>query len=629
MAPQKLQKLLQQAVELHRAGRLAEAEVLYRQARAGAPKNFDALHLSGTLAFQQGRIEPALDLLTRALRQDPRSAPCHMRLGLALLADNRPADAEKHLRRALKLKPDFEDAWENLAYCLKVQDRLAEALECHRRVVTLNPRGARGWSNQGLTLLLIDRLREALDCQDRALALDPAYAPARFGRAQTLHRSNRIAEAIAEYGRFLEAEPGHHQARSYRLVALQYLDSWTREQVFAEHVTFGRMVGAFPAPALPHTPDPDRRLRLAILSPDLRTHSCAFFLEPLLRHLDRSRFDVLLYHDHIREDAVTARLRALAGTWRKFVSQPDAVVERTIRTDQPDILIDLSGHASIVSRLPLFARRLAPVQISYLGYPDTTGLPAMDYRFTDPVADPEPDADQFATERLVRFAPTAWAYLPPPAAPAPEPPPCTRGRPFTFGCFNNPSKISDTTLRLWSAILRAVPGSRLLLKGQGFDDPAIREHFQRQCAAAEMPPDRVVLAGRTNGVAEHLACYHQVDVALDPFPYHGTTTTCEALWMGVPVVTLRGDRHLSRVGASLLTAVGHPEWIAANPDDYPAIAARLASEPSLLATLRTGMREEMLRSPLMDHAGQAARFGDALRRCWQEWCGTTAAVQAA
>jgi predicted O-linked N-acetylglucosamine transferase (SPINDLY family) len=361
---------------------------------------------------------------------------------------------------------------------------------------------------------------------------------------------------------------------------------------------------------------------VAILSPDLRAHSCAYFIEPLLRHLDAASFELYLYHDHFREDAISSRLKSMAAVWRNFVGQPNAMVEQIIRSDQPDILVDLAGHTGMTNRLQLFARHLAPVQVSYLGYPNTTGLPAMGYRFTDSIADPEGDADGYATERLVRFAPTAWAYQAPEQAPGPGEPPCMSrpDAPFTFGCFNNLGKISDSTLRLWGRILTAVPDARLLLKGRGLGDETVRGKYRERFAGCGLPPDRVDFAERTADTAGHLGLYQQVDVALDTFPYHGTTTTCESLWMGVPVVTLMGERHASRVSASLLHAIGRPDWVGASPEDYVRIATELAANRARLGEIRGGLRAEMQRSTLMDHTGQSARFSAALRQCWREWC---------
>jgi protein O-GlcNAc transferase len=623
--PAKFQALLTDAVAQHRAGRLEEAENLYRQARVAAPKHFDVLHLSGLLAYQLGRTEAAIDWLTRAHRVDRKSAVCEMRLGLALLMGGRASEGEKHLRSAVKSDPKFVEGWDNLAYCLKLQDRLVESVECHLVATKLKPDSASTWYNFGLTLSLQGKSLEALRCHERALAVDPGYAMARFGRAQALHQLHRMAEAVADYGIFLQIHPEHHEARSYRLFALHSLETISREELFAAHVEFGRVVGHFPEPIFLNSPQPGRRLRLAILSPDLRAHSCAYFIEPLLQHLDAAEFEIYLYHDHFRQDAVSERLRKSAAVWRDLVGKSNSTVEEIIRGDAPDILIDLAGHTGMTNRLPLFARWLAPVQISYLGYPNTTGLAAMGYRFTDDVADPLGDADALATERLVRFAPTAWTYAAPADAPAVEPAPCIT-RPFTFGCFNNPAKITDTMIAVWAQILKAVPESRLLLKGSGFSETAMRESYLARCSRFGLDAGRLELIDRTPDTASHLALYRRVDVALDTFPYHGTTTTCEALWMGVPVVTLHGDRHMSRVGTSILTAVGRTEWIGNSADEYVRIAIGLASDRSGLATIRGGLRAAFAASALGQHAAQAKRFGDAVRACWRSWCEKTAAA---
>lgn len=624
MNPAKIQSLLQAAVTHHRANRLVEADNLYRQVRLAAPKHFDALHLSGLVAYQQGRMPDAVELLRRAHHVDPKACACEMRLGLALLAAGRPAEGEAHLRRVVQQNPGFNEGWDNLAYCLKAQDKLVEALACHEKAVALKPSNAVAWYNYGTTLSLLGKFADALGCHERALAADPSYALARFGRAQALHQADRIPEAVEDYRKFLALEPRNHEAHSYLLFALHCLDGLSREELFAEHVAFGRSLGEARNVAFANVPDPQRRLRVAILSPDLRVHSCAYFLEPLLKNLDRNQFELYLYHDHFREDAMSARLRALAGVWRNFVGQPHRAVEEAIRADAPDILIDLAGHTGMTNRLPLFAKRLAPVQITYLGYPNTTGVTAMDYRFTDGAADPVGEADPFATEQLVRFSPSAWSYAPPDNAPAPASRPAEA--PVTFGCFNTLAKITDPMLQVWSRILREAPQARLLLKGAGLSDPAVRQRYFERLARLGLPVDRVELLDRTPDTTSHLAVYHRVDIALDTFPYHGTTTTCEALWMGVPVVTLAGDRHMSRVGVSLLNAAGHPEWIAANAEDYVRIAVELAGDRARLAAWRTGLRDDLARGALLDHVGQGARFGAALRECWQAWCGRVAAA---
>jgi protein O-GlcNAc transferase len=627
MSHAQYQRLLQDALVHHRAGRLDQAESLYRRVRTALPNHFDAVHLSGIVALQRGRATEAVELLSKAHRLGPKNAPCALRLGFALSASGRATEAEQPFRAAVALDPGSAEAWDGLAHCLKLTDRLTAAIECHQKALALHPDFPKGLYNFGLTLSLAGRQTEALTCHERAIAIDPAYAKGHYGRAQVLQQMHRIREAIAAYDKFLELEPGNLEARSYRLYALNHLDDLPRERLFAEHVAYGRVAGQHPVPAFANDPAPARRLRLAILSPDLRSHSCAWFLEPLLHHLDPAQFELYLYHDHFREDAVSARFKGYAAVWRNFVGQPDTAVVKAIRADAPDILMDLAGHTGMTSRLPLFARHLAPVQVNYLGYPNTTGLPAVHYRFTDGIVDPVGPADALATEKLVRFAPTAWAYQPPPVTPEVTVRDTNAGQ-VTFGSFNNVAKVTDATLALWARVLAATPGSRLLLKGRGFGEEAVRQRYFERFAAAGLPAERVEFLERTAKTDDHLALYSRVDISLDTFPYHGTTTTCEALWMGVPVVTLMGDRHVARVSGSLLAAIGRDEWVAQTSEDYVRIATELAADPAKLSAIRSGLREEVRNSPLGDHVGQSARFATALRECWLAWCASQNSTRA-
>ncbi|MBI3887390.1 MAG: tetratricopeptide repeat protein [Opitutae bacterium] len=649
------QKHFQEGLAHHRAGRLAEAEKIYARLRATNAPGFDVWHLSGMLALQLGRAAAARPMLERALRLKPDSALCAMRLGVACaLTGDHPA-GERQLRAALKRDPALPEAWNHLGFVLRAQGRPAEARESYERALALKPDyaevhdrlgallceqqgGAAGgphfrravelqpgcgpaWSNLGVTLALDGQLAEARDCFAQALALDPGYEQALAGRALVLERSYETTAAVAAYGELLAKNPCHHEARSARLLNLHYLDGVPREELWAEHLEFAARLPATPAPKFTQPAEPDRRLRVAFLSPDLRNHSVAYFLAPLLRHLDRTQFEVVLYHDHFQFDPMAERLRSLADLWRRIGGLPSDVVERVVRADAPDLLVELAGHTG-GNRLPLLARRLAPVQMTYLGYPDTTGLSAIDYRLVDAVTDPAGDADRFAAERLLRFAPTAWAYAPPTAIAEPAAPPSAATGRVTFGCFNNFAKVSDAVLQGWAHVLAAVPGSHLLLKGHGLGDPGLRDNIRQRFARLRVAADRVELLERLPTTEAHLAAYSRVDVALDTFPYHGTTTTCEALWMGVPVVTLAGDRHVSRVGASLLTAAGHPEWVARDWPEYVRLAAALGEDWAERSQLRRSLRGDLRRSALLDHAGQSARFGAALRGAWRGWCAT-------
>lgn len=629
MANHKTHHQLQAALAHHRAGRLREAATLYAQLRRVEPRHFDACHLGGTVALQLGKPAEAIALLKQALAIDPRSAVCGMRLGLALLMSGQIPEAVAQLRRITGQHPQFHEAWDNLGMALKSAGNVSEALSAHQRSVEIQPRYAPGWYNLGLTHALLGQSDIALECHERALAIDPSHANAHYGRGQALQQLHRMEDAIAAYDRQLLRDPDHHNARSSRLFALNYLPSFPRETIFAEHAEFGRRLGAGLGQEqvlTSHASSTVRgeRLRVAFVSPDLRTHAVACFLEPLLCNLDRELFEIALYHDHFVIDAVSERLRAQAAIWRHIVGIPDAEVERQIREDAPDILVDLAGHTGL-NRLSLFARRIAPVQITCLGYPNTTGLSTIDYKITDALADPAPEADAFHTERLVRLEGCAWTYMPPKDSPEPSPLPCANRAGITFGSFNNFSKISDLTIAVWSRILEAVPGSRLVLKSHTKTHATFLSRLSRH----GLDTSRVELLGPAPDIRSHLESYSRLDIALDTFPYHGTTTTCEALWMQRPVVTLAGDRHASRVGVSLLNAAGRPQWIAQTECEYVRIAVALASDQAVLTTESLTLRDSLRAGPLFDYIGQAARFAAALRYCWEERHKATACLSPA
>ncbi len=611
MSPAQAQALLQQGLQLQNAGRPAPALACYQRLGLAVPRSFEAHHLAGTALLQLSRFAEAESALTRALTLHPRSATTAMCLGLALGYLGKLPPALQHARAATRLDPRNSETWCNLASLLILVGQLDDAASAYQQALKLSPDNPHPHTGLGRVRQLLHRPTDAIAHHTRALELDPRHDTARFARAQALQNACRDSEALADLDAHLALYPAHHEARSQRLLLLNYRTDFTREEIFAQHQSFAKHLPPPPSDSAPSPfaprPSPGRtKLRLALLSPDLRRHSVAYFLKPLLAHLPRDRFEIFLYHDHFNEDDMSAALRAHADHWRNFVGQAPEVAAATIRADAPDILVDLAGHTGF-NRLPLLAQRLAPVQISYLGYPNTTGLPTMDFRLTDAIADPA-DSDAFHTETLLRFAPSAWCYEPPAEAPPVSISPYAKGAPLIFGSFNNFAKLSDPTLRLWARLLDAHPGSRLVLKSPGLT----RAHLDTRLRALAFPLERVVLLDPPADTAAHLALYAQIALALDPFPYNGTTTTCEALWQGIPVISLHGDRHASRVGASLLTAVGHPEWIAENETDYLHIAAKLISDPTRLATLRANLRNDLKNSPLLDHAAQSARFTEAL-----------------
>ncbi len=649
MNPQAVAQLLTQAVAHHQAGRLVAARPLYAQLQRAAPGNFDAWHLGGLAALQAGEHAVADAQLSRALQLKPDSALALLRLGVAKAALGRLDEAAGLLQRSAVRDPKAAEPWEHLSAVERRRGRLDEAIQAARAACTLRPDSpeaffrvchlviakhgmggalpvleeatrlwpgnAEAWKNLGIALANLHRARPALAALARASSLQPGLPGVDLGLGLAYQEAGRLAEAIEAYGRVLAADPSHAEAGSARLLCLNYSDASGASTIAEAARAYGaarpRRGPVWHAPA---RWDGLRPLRVAVVSPDLRRHAVAQFFLPLLAHLPAGELEVWLYHDHPVEDAVSAELKKHAARWISLAGLPHDAVRDRLRADAPDLLLDLAGHTGF-NRLPVYAERVAPTQVTYLGYPGTTGLAEMDFRLTDGLADPEGAADALHTERLVRFSPCAWAFSPAPDSGEVEPPRGGAGEPVVFGSFNTPAKLSDFTLRLWARVLEATPGSRLLLKGHGFDEPETASEWRARLASCGIDPERVELVGRIASTGGHLALYARVDVALDPFPYHGTTTTCEALWMGRPVVTLAGAEHRSRVGVSLLAAAGHPEWIAPDAAAYVEIARALALDHAGRRALAASLRADLSRGPLMDHAGRARAFSAALRAC--------------
>jgi predicted O-linked N-acetylglucosamine transferase (SPINDLY family) len=424
-------------------------------------------------------------------------------------------------------------------------------------------------------------------------------------------------------------KPDFSQAFSGLLFGLNYDDKLTNHYLFAAHrewdERYGQRVPTFTT--YDNDRDATRRLRIGYLSPDFREHSVAYFVESLLRGHDRQKVEVFCYAEVTRPDSVTTRLQGLADHWLVTVGLSDQRLAERIRTDGIDILVDVAGH-TVGNRLLAFARKPSPVRVTWLGYPNTTGLKAIDYRLVDAVTDPVGEADAWASEALVRLEDGFLCYRGLRDGPEPTSPPCLRAGTVTFGSFNNPAKVSTATFDAWGKLLSRSPQARLILKGIWFADAATRALFLARLGERGVPAERVELLAWQPGAAEHLALYHQVDIALDPFPYNGTTTTCDALWMGVPVITLRGHRHAGRVGASLLTQVGLTDLIADSIEEYVELALALAGNPGRLDALRRTLRPRMATSPMCDEGAFACKMEAAFRSMWQHWCAASPGMSA-
>ena len=635
-------------------GRVAVGERRIRAGLVRCPERADHWSNLGNLLVRTGRLEEAFEAFREALRRNDRLVDAHANLAGAFLAAERFEAAEAAARRALELDRGHAVALANLGGSLIGQARYGEAGEPLQRARGLGRDTPALWLNLGHQRLAEGDASGAEDAFRRAVALDGGHMEARKGLGLALAKRRALSEAESLLEAYVAHRPepshahfvlghlrflgGRHDEGieplrlgaerpaasaadgSTYLFDLNYLPGLPQPELLAAHRRWGARFAERPAPpatAFANTRLPERRLRVGLLSPDFRAHSVSFFLGPLLEQLDRGVIEPYAYANVANPDGVTAQLRGQMAEWRDVWRMSDRAVVDLIRADGVDILIDLAGHTAD-NRLTAMAHRAAPVQATYLGYPATTGLPAMDARIVDGLTDPERTASH-ASERLCRLDRCFVAYRPT-IYPETAPPPVLERGTISFGSFNNLAKLNTEVVELWASVLRGVPNSRLMLKHDVSHDPGVQRHLLKLFARNGIPGERLVFLERAPDFLSHLAAYSQVDVALDPFPYNGTTTTCEALWMGVPVVTLAGGHHAARVGVSLLTAAGLGAWIAQDGGEYLRTARQLAESPRLLAALRSLLRVQLAGSSLCDAAALARSFEQALRGLWREWC---------
>jgi predicted O-linked N-acetylglucosamine transferase (SPINDLY family) len=614
---------LAQAMDLHKKGRLPEAEASYRRGLAANPHNTQARSLFGYLLFQTRRYEEALAELDQSLAAKPSQADAHAWRGLCLQQLGQVDEAASAFAAAVRVDPRHMGAHHNLGMLLVNQRRAGEAIPHLQRAVDLGYKRPEPFVLMGRAHVMTGRLAEAERAFREALKLDPRFVDARVGLSNVLHDLGDLDAAIAELRGAIKAAPQALGARSNLVMKLLYHGGITPSVLAEEHHAAGKAyLAAFAKDGDPawrkRNNDPERRLRIAYMSPDFHLHATAFFLEPLLAAHDPAAVEVFCYSSTEQRDAMTERLRGLAHGFCDILGMSTRDAAARIAEDQIDILVDCAGHTNN-HRLGVLAMKPAPVQVTWLGYPHGTGLSTVDYRFTDEIADPPGMTESHYLEELVRLPEGTFCYRAPDTAPEPSPGPMERGEGPVFGCFNNPHKIGPEVIRLWAETVNAVPGARLRLQARPFLDAAAADRFRERFAAAGLSPDRIEIQGRRT-FAEGFGLYATIDVALDPFPYHGTTSTCEALWMGVPVVTLPGRTCVSRVGPSLLARVGLDDLVARDEAHYRDIAVGLAGDPARLAELRRTLRGRMAQSPLSDGLRFARQLESAYRDMWRTWC---------
>ena len=601
-------------------GRRGAAAAAYDQALAIDPGFAMAHSNRGNLFKDQGRLGDAAEAYGRALAIEPDFCEAHNNLGLALHGMGRLSAAAAALRKAVALKPDYGAAYSNLGLVLHDQGALDEAMAAYGTALALDPALAEAHGNLGLALQDQGRLGPAAASITKALELRPDRAELHNNLGALRKNQGRLVEAVAGFAKAVELDPGDAAAHSNLIFCMNCDAGFTQADIYAES---RRWEAAHAAPgaarAAPDDPDPDRRLRIGYVSPDFKRHSVGHFLAPLMANHDRRQFEIHGYAEVVNPDAETRRFQDLADGWCSTVGMTTPALAARIRADRIDILVDLAGHTAD-SRLAAFAGHPAAVQLAWLGYPNTTGLSAMDYRLSDSIADPPGPGDALHSEELIRLAGGFLCFdaglETPPVAAAPA----RASGAVTFGSFNNLAKVTETTVDAWARILAGAPDSRLLLKNRSLADPETRERYRALFAARGVDGERLEFHAWIVTPAGHLGAYERIDIALDPFPYNGTTTTCEALWMGVPVITLRGDRHAGRVGASLLTTLGQEALIAETVDGYVAAAVGLAADLGRLVHLRHSLRPAMAASPLTDAAGFTRRVEAAYRDMWRRYC---------
>ena len=604
---------------LQALGRLDDAIIACRQALALRPAYPEALSNLGIMLQALGRIDEAVPCFQRAITLAPGYADAHFNLGVAHQTDGRPDLALTSYRAALAARPIYPAAQYNLGNALRELRQFDAAVEAYRAVLTLDPGHIDAQNNLGVALQELGDRDGALACFERTVALNSAYQQAHTNLGHLLRDRGRFDEAIQSYRRALALQPDDAEAHSGLILVLDHHAGATPADRLAERRAWNeRHAAPLTAAARLHTnnPNPDRTLRVGYVSGDFYYHSAgSSFAQVILNH-DAAQVESVCYATVKKADAQTERFKAAAAIWRDVTSLTDEAVAEQIRADQIDILVDLGGH-SASGRLRIFAQRPAPVQITAWGYATGTGLDAIDYLFTDPVAVP-PASERWYSEQVAHL-PSIVCFEPAANLPAVVPPPMLERGTVTFGSFNRATKLSDAALDLWAQVLAAVPGSRMVLKSPGLDDTENRTRILGHFARRGVGPERIEILGQTP-ISEHVAAYGQIDIQLDPFPHGGGATSFEGLVQGVPCVTLLGELIQGRLTASFLSQIGLEELIAQTPDKYIEIATRLSASPARLQAERETLRQRVLAAPVGNGPAYTRAVEAAYRELWGRWC---------
>jgi protein O-GlcNAc transferase len=639
----------------YQTGDLEQAENICKKILKEQPKHIDALHFLGVLCYQSRRYDFAIQYIRKALQFDPNFADAYNNLGNVYQEIRQLDEAIDCYRKALQINPALGKTYFNLGVALQDKRQIDEAISSYRKALQHNTHIFGLYNNLGLALYKKGQNDEAIACYLEALQQNPDFSDAYNNLGISYSQKGQFSDAIACYQKSLQlrpnfddafnnlgcvykdrglideaeswfrrailANPEYSSAYSNLILTMQYNARHDTQTIYHEHLIFSKKhEEPLSLSLLPHKNDrsPFRKLKIGYLSPDFRRHAVTYFTESILISHNRKEFEVFCYSNSLKHDEITNRIQKYAVQWHEIEGMSDGEVSELIRQHEIDILVDLAGHTSN-NRVLVFARKPAPIQVSWIGYLATTGLSAMDYKIVDNYTDPQGETEQFHTERLIRLPETFLCYLPDRNSPDAGSLPALSTGHITFGSFNNFSKVTPNVFTVWANILEKLPKSCLILKGKSFHDHATCQYVVSMFKQRGIAAERIILQSWTPA-PKHLESYHQVDIGLDTFPFNGGATTCEAIWMGVPVITRAGIAYAARIGVSLLSNAGLGDLIAKTDEEYVELAVRLATDMEKLQLLRASLRDKILHSPLTDQKRFALNLERQYRRMWEAWC---------
>eukprot|EP01127_Copromyxa_protea_P022173 TRINITY_DN7846_c0_g1_i1.p1 TRINITY_DN7846_c0_g1~~TRINITY_DN7846_c0_g1_i1.p1 ORF type:complete len:674 (+),score=75.64 TRINITY_DN7846_c0_g1_i1:115-2022(+) len=568
----------------------------------------------------EGNIEESIYFYEKALEYYVTLPDAYYNLGCVYMETEQPDRAILYYEKAIHYFPKFLNAMNNLATIHKEKGNFDTAVELYQRALAIDPAFPLANNNLAVIYSMQGRVMDAFKCLQRALQSDPNYASAHNMMGTVCRDEGNSEKAILHFDKAYSLDPKLRGASHNKLLVMNDLPQLDNETIYRAHLDWGNSFSrSYDKLQLNPSRDPQKRLRIGYVSSDLFTHSVSYFAEVFFSHNDPDQVQVFVYYTGGTIDHTTERLKGYNCIWRDLYYKDSLEAAYNIKEDQIDILVDLSGHSG-ANRLDIFAHKPAPIQISWVGYPNTTGLPEMDYRITDANADPI-DTTQKFTEELLRLPGSFLCYTPPLGPPPVSQSPCVQNGYVTFGSFNNFAKINTVVLELWSQVLLSVPNSHLFLKCKPFSDEVIRNRVLDEIADYGIDKSRIHLVGHVQEVKNHLSLYSNIDIALDTFPYAGTTTTLESMLMGIPVVVLKGHNHAHNVGVSLLRSVPSiTELIAETDQEFVSKAIALANDAERLVNTRKQLRNDLLSSRLCDRTAYMKNVMKMYRNVWEKYC---------